>query len=326
MTTTELREAQNNVEIIGSIKKIELEEKNTKSGRPAIMGTVTVEVKENPERIHNIKVKVFSFKLKKDGSENGLYKGYSTVKNEYKPGDRVKVTGSLTINEYYGQNGNLVSFNEVKAVFFNRLEGEEANIQDRAIATLEMVVKGMETELNQEGIPTGDMNVDAFTVGYNSSIIPLIDLKVGQALAQTFQGMYYAGSTGRITIKINNYATLMEEEVQTQQAGFGAAERVESNVVTNYTNNLEIIGGDLPYTDGVNNYSPQQIEDADKIRALALQQLQQNASAPATPQHTGFGNTTIDENKQKEINDAVDKMTNAFAGNTSQSTNNIPSF
>lgn len=299
-----LREAQNNVEIIGTIKKVSIEEKTSKNtGKPMILGSVLVEVQDG-DKIHNINCKLFSFKLKKDGTENGLYKGYKTVEEEYKPGDRVRVNGNLTINEYYNQQGSLISFNEVRGVFFNRLEGEEANKSDKAIATIETVVENMISEMDENGIPTGNLEVDAFTVGYGGSIIPLQNMIIGQNLAQTFQNMYIPGSTGRITMKINNYAVVGEEEVVEQSAGFGSAERVESNIVTEYKNNLEIIGGDLPYMDGVNNYSPQDIEDAHKVRELALQQLLQNSSAPATPQHNGFG-TNEPKDLSKEQKDKV---------------------
>ena len=286
-----LREGRNNVEVIGTVKKVEIQEKDSKTGRPMIIGSVTLEVKEK-NKVSNIRCKLFSFKLKNDGKENGLYKGYKTVMDTYKEGDRVQVAGALTINEYYNQSGSLVSFNEVKAVFFNRLEGEEANKADKAVATVDLVIEGMTSKIDAENIPTGELEVDAFAVGYNSSIIPIQKLIIAPELAETFQNMYVPGSTGRITMRINNYAELEEVEVkQDQQAGFGSAERVESDVVTNYVNNLEIIGGDLPYMDGVNEYSPNDIEQAHKNRQLTLQQLKEGATPPSTPP-TGFGNAT----------------------------------
>src|SRR5699024_5943973 len=134
--------AQNNVEVIGTVKKINIEEKlSQKTGRPMIIGDVIVEVKDG-DKVNNIKCKLFSFKLKKDGKENGLYKGYKTVKEDYQVGDRVRVNGNLEINEYYNQSGSLISFNEIKAVFFNRLESEEGNRADKAIATIETVIEG----------------------------------------------------------------------------------------------------------------------------------------------------------------------------------------
>lgn len=291
MAANSLREAANAIEVVGTVKKVELEEKTSqKTGKEMIIGHILVEVKESAERIHNIKVKVFSMKLNKKGEVSGLYKGYKTVKDEWKSGDRVKITGSIGLQEYYARSGNLVSFNEMKALFCNRLdEGDQT--PDKAIATVEMVVKGMTPEIDAEQIPTGNLIVDAFTVGYNSTIIPLQNLIINGELGQQFQTMYAPNSTGKITMKINNYSTVSKEETPQVSHGFGSTEVVEDTIVKDYTNNLEIIGGDLPYQDGVNNYSMEDIAQADKNRELALQELQQNASAAPTPSASGFGTT-----------------------------------
>lgn len=296
---TELRELQNNVEIVGAIKKIELEEKKSaRTGKEFIAGNVTVEVVENKDRIHNIRVRVFSNKFKKNGDLNGLYKGYKTVKDEYQPGDLVRVTGDLRLEEYYSRNNNLVSFNSVSGTFFNRVEDNAENTRHRALATIESVIMEIISETDVEGLPTGNLRVNAFTVGYNGRVIPLNDVIIGEQLGEQFKGMYTPGSTGLITYKINNYAELSEEEVEQEQAGFGSTTRVETNVVTDFVSNLEIIGGDLPYSDGVSEYSPLDIEQANKNRELAKQALMQQNQAPATPAApTGFGNTgTTNEN------------------------------
>lgn len=288
---TELRELQNNVEIVGAIKKIELEEKKSaRTGKEFIAGNVTIEVVENKDRIHNIRVRVFSNKFKKNGDLNGLFKGYKTVKDEYQPGDLVRVTGDLRLEEYYGRNNNLVSFNSVSGTFFNRVEDNAENARHRALATIESVIMEIISETDAEGLPTGNLRVNAFTVGYNGRVIPLNDVIISEQLGEQFKGMYTPGSTGLITYKINNYAELSEEEVEQEQAGFGSAARVETNVVTDFVSNLEIIGGDLPYSDGVSEYSPLDIEQANKNRELAKQALMQQNQAPATPSTpTGFG-------------------------------------
>lgn len=308
MANSVLTELSNAAEVVGTVKKVELQEKvSQKTGKEMIMGTISVEVKENEERIHNIKVKVFSMKLTKAGTVSGLYKGYKTVMEEWKAGDRVKITGSLGLQEYYSKSGNLVSFNEMKALFCNRLdEGDQT--PDKAIATIDLVVKGMTPELDAESIPTGNLNVDAFTVGYNSTIIPLQNLIIAGDLGQQFQGMYAPNSTGKITMKINNYATVSKQETPQVSHGFGSTTSVEDTIVKDYTNNLEIIGGDLPYQDGVNNYSMEDIEQADKNRQLALQELQQKVSAPATPQNNGFGSS------QPAGQPTNDPMASAFGG------------
>lgn len=311
-----LREGQNNVEVVGTVKKIDIETKKSKAGKDIIIGTVIVEVKDG-DNVNNIRCKLFSNKYKKDGNPNGLYKGYLTVKNEYNPGDRIRVVGQLTINEYYKKDGSLLSFNEVKGTFFNRLEGEEANAPDKAVATIDMIIENLTSEVDAENLPTGNLTVDAFCIGYNGLIIPLKNLIIKEGLVEPFQNMYFPGNTGRITVKINNYATVVTEvREETEQQGFGSTERVEDNVVTDYTSDLEIIGGDLPYSDGVNDYTPEQIEQAHRNRKLVLASLKENATAPETP--TGFGNNNLSEDTKEQI----DKLDEMFNGDS----DDIPSF
>lgn len=298
-----LREGQNSVEIVGKVKRINLEEKtSTRTGKDYISGTVVVEVRED-NRVSNLNVRVFSNKLKNNGEINGLYKGYKTVKDEFQVGDLIKVNGSLRLEEFYNQQGTLTSFNSVSATFFNRLKEEE---RQKAIATLEVVVENFTPESDSEGLPTGRMLIDAFNVGYNGRIIPLQNLVISEELYKPFKTMYFPGNTGRITLKINNYAELEKTEVEEVQTGFGSSERAEENVITNYVSELEIIGGDLPYDDGVNDYSPQDIEQAHKNRELALQQLKQQYTATSEP--TGFGNSgNVNENtnREQELNKAL---------------------
>lgn len=317
----ELREAQNNLEIIGTVKKIDIKEKISKTNKEMIQGDVLIEVKDG-SRVNNIKVKVMSMKMNKAGQISGLFKGYKTVMDEWVKGDRVRVTGSIDIQQYYAQDGNLREFNEVKGLFLNRLEGAEAQKADKAIATVEMVVENMVSQLDADGIPTGFLEVDAFTVGYRSKIVPIKDLVIGESLAEAFKNMYYNGSTGRITFKINNYAEIVKDETPQAVTGFGAAERVEDNIVNNYESFYEIIGGDLPYTDGVNNYSPEDIEQAHKNIQLKLQELLQERKAAPTPQATGFGNNGNTGNQ------AADDLTKQFTGGQTESQFNgdIPAF
>lgn len=322
----ELREGSNNVEIIGTVKKVELEEKVSKNGKGFITGEVIVEVKEpSLNRVNNIKVRLFQMKHKKDGSINGIFKGYKTVQEEWNPGDRCRINGSIDLNRYFNGQGKLVEFNEVKGLFCNRLEGEEANRHDKAIATVDMIIRGITSELDSDGIPTENLEVDAMTIGYGPKVIMLKNMIIGKELGQQFQQMYTPGTTGRITFKINNYAEVVKAEVpQENQLGFGVADRVEDNVVTDYHSSFEIIGGDLPYNDGVNEYTQEQIAEAERLDQLAIQTLKQENSAPATP--TGFGAV-----QQTGANGAVNDLMNTFTGGGENDSpfadpNGIPAF
>ncbi|UDY80679.1 hypothetical protein [Geobacillus phage GR1] len=287
----ELRQLQNNVEIVGTLKSKELEVKTSKKGNRYMSGKLVI-VSKFDGKIQEQNVRVFIMESSK------LFKGIETVKNEYKSieehgeenADRIRVTGELTLNEYYNKQGNLVQFNEVKGVFFNRLDAENDQ-PDKAIASIETVVENFVEKLDKDQLPTGAYEVRGFTVGWGNEVIELKNVVIGEELAQAFMDLYQPGSTGRLTYKLNNYVEVEEKEEEVQQApthGFGSTETVEtSNVIRNFVNNIEIIGGDMPFL-GSKEYTPEEIENAKRVRNLKLQELQQ--PAPEVPQtNTGFG-------------------------------------
>lgn len=290
MEQKELRQLQNSVEIIGTLKSKNLEPKVSKKGKPYMSGDLTV-VTVDGDKINEHRVKIFIMESSK------LYKGIETVRSEYKSveevgpeaADRIRVTGEMTLNEYYNRDGKLVQFNEIKGVFFNRLEDDTP---DRAIASIETVIEEFTDKLDSEGLPTGEKTVKGFTVAWGNNVVELRNAVVKDQLAEAMMELYQPFSTGRLSFKLNNYVEKVEQEaVANVQHGFGSTATVEPNVINNFTNNIEIIGGDIPFF-GSKEYTHEEIEEAHKVRQLALQTLE--APAPETPQQTtGFGSNGI---------------------------------
>lgn len=290
-TNQDLRQLQNTVEVVGTLKSKDLEVKVAKnSGKRYMSGRIVVASKVDG-KLNEQQISVFIMESSK------LFKGIETVKNEYNSieevgptqADRVRVTGELGLNEYYNREGKLVQFNDIKGVFFNRLEqGNET--PDRAIATVDTVVESFVDVMDSEGLPTGEKSVKAFTVGWGNNVIELKKTIVKENLAEAMQNLYQPGSTGKLSFKLNNYVEIKEEEEVVNPAhGFGSEEVAESTVAKNFVNNIEIIGGQVPYFGSI-EYTPEEIEQAHKARELKLQTLSQ--PAPSTPSVTnGFGDS-----------------------------------
>lgn len=293
MENEALRQLQNTVEVIGTLKSKDLKERVSKNGNKYISGDLVV-VSKFDNKVQEHKIRVYAAESSK------LYKGIQTVMNEYKTidddgeenADRIQVTGDLTLNEYYNSQGQLVQFNQIRGVFFTRLnESKNKDLKDKAIAVIEAVVEGFTQELDKESLPTGNYHVKAFTVGYGNKVIELKNVIVGKDLAQSFMDLYVPGSTGKLTFKLNNYVELDEQKQEDTavQHGFGVTETISNNI-KRYVNNIEVIGGSVPYF-GTKEYTPEEIERAHKLRQIQLQEL--NQPAPDTP--TGFGTTSIDD-------------------------------
>lgn len=285
----ELRQLLNNVEIVGTLKSKDLEVKTSQAGNKYMSGKIVVASKFDG-KIQEQVVKIFIM------AKSKLFKGIETVMNEYKTiekdgyeaADRIKVTGELKLNEYYNNQGNLNSYNEIKGVFFNRLDATNDQ-PDKAIASIETIIKSFVEKLDKDQLPTGEYVVNGFTVGWGNEVIELRNCIVGPDLAQAFIDLYPSGTTGRLSFKLNNYVEVKEEEEVPAviSHGFGSTETVESRTIDNYVNNIEIIGGDMPFF-GTKEYTPEEIENAQQVRNLALQTL--SSPAPETPQtNTGFG-------------------------------------
>ncbi|MDG0860398.1 hypothetical protein [Staphylococcus equorum] len=281
-----LRELKNEVEIIGTLKSKELEMRTSKrTGKEFVTGKLVVLV-ETKGKLHEIPVSIFAMKSSK------LFKGIQTVSEEYKSiedvgkdnATRLKVTGNLTLNEYQNKDGKLIQFNEVQGVFYNRIEDQ--TIEDKAIADIEVVIDGFEDIMDSDQLPTGTKKVKGFTVGWNNSIIELVKAEIGEELAEPMENLYSPGSTGRLTFQVNNFVEVEQQIVEQPSHGFGSTQTVEQ-VSKNYTNNIEIIGGDVPFL-GTKEYTQEEIEKAKQVRQLKLQELSQ--PSPSTPPaNTGFG-------------------------------------
>lgn len=286
---TELRQLENMVEVIGTLKSKTLEVKTSQKGNTYIGGELIVLVKDE-DKVNEIKIKVMIMGTSK------LFKGAETVIREYETietagvegAHRVRISGELTLNEYYNSQGRLVQFNEIKGVFFNRIEDDS---KDKATADIETIVNNFTDKMDADGLITGVKNVDAFSVAWGSKVVELRNLVVRDSLAEAMVGLYIPGSTGRLTMKINNYVETkeIEEEIQASPAhGFGTTETVERKIAKDYVNNLEIIGGDIPFF-GTKEYTEEEIAQAKQVRALALQTLTPTASTVPDNAPTGFG-------------------------------------
>ena len=291
MEQAQLRQLQNSVEIIGTLKTKELEVKTSRAGNQYMSGKIVV-VSKVDNIINETPIKVFIMATSK------LFKGIETVNNEYKASDdvgienadRVRITGELTLNEYYNKQEKLVQFNESKGVFFNRLNAENDQ-PDRAIASIDTVIESFVEKLDSDQLPTGDYTINGFTVGWGNEVIELKNTIVKAELASSFMSLYQPGQTGRLTFKLNNYVEIEEQTIESIAPvthGFGSVETVDhDSIIKNYVNNLEIIGGDIPYF-GTKEYTPEEIVKAKQVRTLKLQTL--NQPAPTTPKvNTGFG-------------------------------------
>ena len=328
MTESNLKALKNTVDVIGRVKEVNLELGTTRDGKENIKGNVVVLVEESVNgetRSHDIRVRVYSNKFKRDGNINGLYTGYETVMNEYKSiadvgdkkeADLVHVQGLLELNEYISQDGTKRSSNQVSGKFFNRITTDDVKKRrgPKAVATVEAVVEGIKDELDQDGLPSGNKKLSAFNVDFfgelreNSKPVIPFEAIVPENLADAFDDLYDTGDTGKFSLKINNYAEEATEEDVQEVSGFGSTEGL-SEVKRNFVNNLEVIGGTEAYQEP-RAYNDEQIEEAKQFRQKAIDALESGYVPQETKSDNAFGQgaTTEKPVSEEDIDEAIDDL------------------
>lgn len=268
----ELPQLVNALEIIGTLKTIELEVKTSRKGDQYIRGFVVVTV-EDGEKVNEIKSEVFMMASAKP------YKGLVTAMNEYKASDdvgfeeadKIKLNGNIDVNEYMNQNsGQFVQQNKLNTIFLKRVNKTD---KDMAQAKIRCVVKRL---IEKED---GDLQMEAYNVGWGPKVIPMFDLIIPQSLKDAAHSLYVMPNQMHdLNIKINRYVKV-EDEVVEEEVAFGMGSNVE--VSKDYVNNFEIIGSGPLLTEGV--YTEEQIEEAERVRELAIKTAKNPVSVPDTP-------------------------------------------
>lgn len=297
MTTNKtIREAINVAPIEGYVSDIRIEDTKI-NGKDAISGEV--DVLTSSDSIHTINV--FSFKLNKEGKESGLYKGFDTIRREYKSieqhgkelADKVRIEqAKIGKNEYVGQDGEFKSYPRLTANFINRIKDNDV-FEPKAKFTLEMVVASMAEE-KRNGEETGRLILKGYVPGYQETnddirkIFPF-DVVVAESHSVNYvQNTYERGNTVTIFGEIINQTIVTKKEVD---VGFGAPqEQVNRREVREFV----VTGGTPPYDeDDKNAYSLDMIKTALKNREIAIEKKKDEKKAKTNNQNGnsngGFG-------------------------------------
>lgn len=289
-----MRECVNQLSIVGILKSKTVK-RAVRDGVNTISLELVVQSQLSEDKINEVKVGFYA----KEGSK--LYNSYNTIANEYKTiaehgtGDKIKITGSITMNEFMSQTGEFVSRNKLRGLFCNRLDANDATPHCCG-AAIECIVTGTSLEL-KNGVPSGRKLVQAYSVGYKDSIIELKDLVLAEHLTSKFEELYTINSTGKLFIEIHNYAVKETAPAQSSNVGFGSQLSVMPDTVSSYVNEYIIIGGDMPLTIENSPSLPTPgkftLEEIAEIKRLRNQAVQQAMTTPAAPpvntQPTGFG-------------------------------------
>ena len=298
----QLKEAFNRVEVVGILAEKKLEIKNF-NGKDAITGELVIKTGESSF----IKMKVFTNRLKTDGTENKVFIGLNTVMNEYKSiaetgneeeADKVQAVGKLSEGKpFLNQNtGEVVVALANQLSFISRVTNL-ATYEPKAKWQGEVFVQNYKVEMKKNGEEleeTGRKLMNVVVPVYGGKVFPMT-LILEEEGAEWFEDNVEKGSTIKVYCDLVNKT---EKIVQgSTSGGFG---KKEPQVFTRVINERVVTGADDAYPtyeegeESQKAYNPQVITQALAVREQIIEETKNETPSTSTSSthKTSFGGST----------------------------------
>ena len=297
-----LRQAENRCKVEGILAEIDIKPGSfNKNGQmmESIGGSIIVKVTQKisgEEKELAIPVHMFASKLTNKGTPNPAYESIKKVMDEYvsiaasengeEGADRVRITsGSVRMNEYYSQDGRLISFPRVNASFVSRIN--KADCKPEATYTAEFVVANKAEEIvNDE--PTGRYRIDAIIPQYGGKVDVVPMYAQSEGVIDAVSTYWNVGDTVKANGRLDFSATT---ETIIEEVDFG--EPIEKTRTINRSD-LIITGGSQEPLEGDFAFDNAEIQSALADRKLRLEKqkdkdMSRAASKMAPPKNTSNG-------------------------------------
>lgn len=279
----------NVVKIEGILSEIDLKYSNfTKNDveTKGVGGSIKVRVNTTINGVDSeleIPVHMFATQYTNKGTVNPAYESIERVMKEFVSiaasdidhADRVRITrAQITMNEYYGQNGNLVSFPRINASFVTKIRKEDC--QPDATFNVTFVVGQKKYETDRDGVETDRYSVIGMIPQYGGKVDVVPFIAINPGVIDGVSNYWNEGDTVRATGKINFSS---KTETFTQEVDFG------DPVVSTRTisvSELVITGGSSTPLDGEFAVSEADINAALAERKSRLAALKEKAANKGT--------------------------------------------
>ena len=298
-----LRQAENRCKIEGILAEVDIKpghfEKNGQQVE-SIGGSIVVKVTQKisgEEKELAIPVHMFASKLTNKGTPNPAYDSIQKVMNEYVSiaasdngedgADRIRITSaSVRMNEYYSQDGRLISFPRINASFVQRIN--KADCKPEATFTAEFVVANKSEEVNSKGDTTGRYRIDAIIPQYGGKVdvVPMYAQSPG--VISAVSTYWEIGDTVKANGRLDFSATT---ETILEEVDFG--EPIEKTRTINRSD-LIITGGSQEPLEGDFAFDNAEIQNALADRKARLEKqkdrdMSRAATRQAPPQNAKNG-------------------------------------
>ena len=283
-------QSENIVKIEGILAETDLEEKKfLKDGKQteAIGGSITIRVEQKigeKDVVSDVPVHMFATKFTKKGTANPAYENIKNIKDNYVSiaasdeahADKVRITnGDIRMNEYYGRNGNLVSFPRINASFVQRVR-ESEEFMPKAEFTCTAVVLQQDYELDKEQNETGRYLLKTAIVQYGDRLDVVPFVVESKKAINYISSNWESGNTVRINGKLNFSFKVIRE---VKESAFGDP-AVDERTIS--TSELIVTGGSDPI-EGEGSYNSEDIRAGLAKRIANLETLKNKANTKKAP-------------------------------------------
>lgn len=282
-----LKQTENRVKIEGILSEIDLEPKTfTKNGSQvnAIGGSIKVRVTQPVNGVDTeleVPVYMFASEFTNDGRSNPAYESISRILKEYvsiaaggiDTADRIRITnGQITMNEYYGKNGNLISFPRINASFVTKIRKEDCNPE--ATFSVVFAVGSADYETDKDGVATDHYKVSALLPQYGGKVDVVPFYAINSNVIDAISNYWSVGDTVKATGRLN-FTT--KTETVTTENDFGEP---KTDARTISVSELIITGGTSTPMEGdfAINADDLQIAITDRKNRLAQEKEKSNGS------------------------------------------------
>ena len=263
-----LRQAENKVKIEGILSEIDLKTGSfMKNGSKvdSIGGTIKVKVEQkigDKEYTLEIPVHMFASKLTNAGKLNPAYESISRIMNEYTSiaaaggedgADRIRITsGQIQMNEYYSQNGQLISFPRINSSFVTKVKKEE--FSPEATFVTDFYVASKEDEVDANDTATGRIKIRGVLPQYGGRVDVVDFYGMPGAVKDSISKYWNEGDTVKAQGRLN-FSSKTEKIVR--EVDFGEP---QVDIRTINVSELIITGGNQTPVDGEFAFDPDEIE------------------------------------------------------------------
>jgi len=298
-----LRQAENRAKIEGILAEIDIKPGSfMKNGQmvDSIGGSIIVKVTQKisgEEKELAIPVHMFASKLTNKGTPNPAYESIKKIADEYisiaasetgeDGADRIRITNAnVRMNEYYSQDGRLVSFPRVNASFVQKIA--KSDCKPEATFTAEFVVGAKNDEIGMNGEPTGRYRIDAIVPQYGGKVDVVPMYAQSQGVISAVSQYWEVGDTVKANGRLDFSATT---ETIIEEVDFG--EPIEKTRTINRSD-LIITGGSQEPLEGDFAFDYSEIQSALADRKIRLEKqkdkdMSRAASRQTPPQNAKNG-------------------------------------